>query len=90
MLKVLHPSQRRVVVPIGPRIPIADNPSENPRYCRLMLMLFKPWRSVCDLKDNCTSWQVAFASFIETAPDVVKALINNMQILHECRTASYD
>ena len=45
----LHTQDKRVVpVPIGPSIPRRDRKELKDKYCRLMLILFKPW---CHAKD---------------------------------------
>ncbi|KDQ54423.1 hypothetical protein JAAARDRAFT_135819, partial [Jaapia argillacea MUCL 33604] len=52
---------------------------------RLMLILFKPWRSVRDLRKNGESWKEAFVNFLPECPARLKAIMDNMQIWHECR-----
>jgi hypothetical protein len=37
---------RFIPVPIGPKMPQQDQEFVYPKYCHLMLILFKPWRSV--------------------------------------------
>ena len=44
-LKVLHPTQRRVVVPIGPRIVVPEHADRDAKYSRLMLILTRRWSS---------------------------------------------
>ncbi|KAH7869053.1 uncharacterized protein C8R40DRAFT_1060569, partial [Lentinula edodes] len=81
---------RKVPVPIGPAIPRRDRENDWPRYCRLMLMFFKPWRNAVDLRERHESWADAFAIFNQNCPDNVKKMMNNMQILHECRDSRDD
>ncbi|KAI0750600.1 hypothetical protein BC629DRAFT_1261312, partial [Irpex lacteus] len=70
----------------GPRIPVSDVQAENARYCRLMLILFKPWRSIEDLRGAHGSWSAAFEEFITmSCSDRIRTLINNMRVLHECK-----
>ena len=47
-----------VPVPIGPALPRRDQTEVRARYCRLMVILFKPWRVVSDLRDANESWKV--------------------------------
>ncbi|KAJ3858404.1 hypothetical protein EV359DRAFT_6393, partial [Lentinula novae-zelandiae] len=69
----------------GPAIPRRDRKSDWPRYCRLMLMFFKPWREAADLQEHYVCWADAFTNFSENCSDKVKKMMDNMQILHECR-----
>ncbi|KAF8204729.1 hypothetical protein BJ912DRAFT_824936, partial [Pholiota molesta] len=74
----------------GPSIPRRDRQEVYARYCRLMLIFFKPWRHASDLRLEGQSWEEAFSQFIETSSSKVKKLLDNMQILHECRDSSQD
>lgn len=86
-----HFSRRRrdlnrfVPVLVGPRVYRRDIPDDRENYCRLMLILFKPWRDAVDLKMNSTTWEDAFLSFRDTAQPSVLKVIENMQRLHECK-----
>ncbi|KAF9478827.1 hypothetical protein BDN70DRAFT_780935, partial [Pholiota conissans] len=73
----------------GPSLPRRDRPEKYERYCRLMLIFFKPWNSVRDLHGNADSWSSAFDSFISMNPNYVP-ILNNMQTLHECRDSRDD
>ncbi|PBK65644.1 hypothetical protein ARMSODRAFT_860094, partial [Armillaria solidipes] len=53
-------------------------------YCRLMLILFKPWRHASDLRADGQSWVDAFHAFREVCTERITFIMNNMQILHEC------
>lgn len=89
--KYVRVRKREVVpVPIGPSIPRRDQPEIYERYCRLMLILFKPWRSPADLRagDNC--WSVSFEEFLGTMSVEHRNVIENMQVLHECRDSRDD
>ncbi|KAG2124261.1 hypothetical protein BD769DRAFT_1358983, partial [Suillus cothurnatus] len=55
------------------------------RYCQLMIMLFKPWRISTDLRSSGQSWEEAFAQFRASAHSRSLQVMNNMQMLHECR-----
>ena len=74
-----------VPVPIGPAVPRRDEVEKYSRYCRLMLILFKPWRSVGDLRDQTQSWDHAFSSFRSKMDSQHTQIMDNMQVLHECR-----
>lgn len=79
-----------VPVPIGPGIPRRDKKHLREKYCRLMLILFKPWRHAQDLKGLYASWEEAFNEFVQMCSDSVICKMNNMQILHECRDSRDD
>ncbi|KIK53153.1 hypothetical protein GYMLUDRAFT_146703, partial [Collybiopsis luxurians FD-317 M1] len=82
---------RTVPVPIGPALPRRDREIVYERYSRLMLIFFKPWRSPSDLREDNQSWSQAFEAFIKTQCDVqTRKIINNMQLLHECRDSRDD
>ncbi|KAJ8582753.1 hypothetical protein M405DRAFT_692565, partial [Rhizopogon salebrosus TDB-379] len=69
----------------GPAIPQRDREYVYPKYCRLMLILFRPWRTVSDLKHVNETWVDAFHSFKLTCSEYILHILDNMQILHECK-----
>ncbi|KAJ7292475.1 hypothetical protein C8J57DRAFT_958443, partial [Mycena rebaudengoi] len=69
----------------GPGIPRRNKEHLREKYCRLMLIFFKPWRHAQDLRENYSSWEHAFSEFTKTCSESVLFKMNNMQILHECR-----
>ncbi|KAJ7112149.1 hypothetical protein C8R44DRAFT_585330, partial [Mycena epipterygia] len=79
-----------VPVPIGPAIPRRDKPEMYARYCRLMLIFFKPWRHANDLRIQGQSWEEAFNAFKANCLPSVLSKMDNMQILHECRDSRDD
>lgn len=79
-----------IPVPSGPSLPRRDQPAVYDRYCRSMLILFKAWRSPNDLKVVEQSWSSAFEDFMTDCPDRINKIINNMQLLHECRDSRDD
>ncbi|KZV89334.1 hypothetical protein EXIGLDRAFT_574920, partial [Exidia glandulosa HHB12029] len=79
-----------IPVPIGPAIPRRDSPEIYPRYCRLMLILFKPWRSAKDLRTSGQSWPDAFEQFKAQCLRAHVRVMDNMQILHECKDSRDD
>ena len=77
-------AQEVVPVPIGPAMPRRDQDTR-PRYSRLMLILFKPWRDLSDLRDSVSSWESAFEEFVHSTDSSHLKILNNMQVLHECK-----
>ncbi|KAF9642415.1 hypothetical protein BDM02DRAFT_3073987, partial [Thelephora ganbajun] len=71
----------------GPALPRRDREHLYARYCRLMLILFKPWQTVDDLRDDGQTWPSAFKAFLETCDHSTKCILNNMQVMHECKDA---
>ncbi|KAF8240057.1 hypothetical protein L208DRAFT_1234682, partial [Tricholoma matsutake] len=57
------------------------------RYCHLMLILFRPWQTVFDLRRPQELWETAFDNFKNSSlcSDEFKQMMNNMQLLHECK-----
>jgi hypothetical protein len=55
ILRVRALSEALIPVPIGPGIPRRDKPDMRARYCRLMLIFFKPWRQASDLRGEFQS-----------------------------------
>ncbi|KAF8181767.1 hypothetical protein BJ912DRAFT_797418, partial [Pholiota molesta] len=74
----------------GPSLPRRDKKEVYARYCRLMLILFKPWRHADDLRLLSQSWEDAFTVFLETCSTRIKKLLDNMQLLHECKDSGQD
>ncbi|KAJ3551346.1 hypothetical protein NM688_g4757 [Phlebia brevispora] len=90
VMKIRHPSSVSLVVPIGPALPRRDKPEVYQKYCRLMLLLFKPWRTAADLRNMDQSWSEAFELFQEECPPELTRIMNNMQAIHECKDNSGD
>ncbi|KIM73533.1 hypothetical protein PILCRDRAFT_15186 [Piloderma croceum F 1598] len=89
-LRVIAPCRRRVPVLIGPEIPRRDRDENCQRYSRLMLILFKPWRHIRDLRDAGQSWSDALEKYLHVCPHDAKTVMDNMQILHECKDSRDD
>lgn len=89
-LVVCHPDRCCVPVPIGPSLPRSDRPDFRERYCRLMLVLFKPWIVVEDLLSTFTMWSEAFKHFLKACSEDKKFIMKNMQVLHECKDSRDD
>ena len=79
-----------VPVPLRASIPRRDRADTKERHTRLMLILLKPWTDFHNLKPVNTSWLEAYNTFVATSQPRFIALINNMQILHECRDSRND
>src|ERR1700722_15425522 len=90
LIYVTHPQNRSVPVTIGPGLPRRDRDDSYPRFCRLMLIFFKPWRQASDLRSDSQSWQDAYIEFLNTCSPEYIAKMNNMQLLHECRDSRDD
>ncbi len=81
-----HPNRRPIPTPIGPSLPRRDKPDAHEKYCRLMLILLKPWNIPQDLISGHDSFHAAFDAFMHCQDNEKwKSLLNNMQLLHECR-----
>jgi hypothetical protein len=83
----LNIKRTKSVVPVllGPAIPRRDRDDMKERYCRSILTLFVPWRTTVDLCDIDQTWQQAFeARQGKIAPESHK-IIENIQLLHECK-----
>jgi hypothetical protein len=91
ILSIRHPSTWPIIVPIGPAIPHRDNKECYDWYCRLMLMFFKPWRHVSDLRENFGNWREAFEHFMSgDGSEPFRSTMDHMQILHECKDCQAD
>ena len=79
-------SQWSCPVPIAP-LPRRDDVEKAELYCRLMLLFFKPWRQIFDLKPLEQSWESAFNEFVnsEGCTQKIAQMMRNMQMLHECK-----
>ena len=81
------PSTHYIPVPIGPALPRRDPGPRYAKYCRLMLILFKPWRVVDDLRDAGEMWVKAFDQFMGICTEGTRRVLDNMQVMHECKDA---
>lgn len=81
------PAKYYIPVPIGPGLPRRDREHLYARYCHLMLILFRPWQVASDLCDEGQTWPSAFEAFLETCDDRTKHVLDNMQVMHECKDA---
>ncbi|KAJ7058378.1 hypothetical protein C8F01DRAFT_990817, partial [Mycena amicta] len=90
LLYILHPDSRLVPVPTGQGLPRCDRPATSTRFKRLMLVLFKPWRTVADLKAPEVTWDAAYDEFTKTCSSEYTSKMDNMQVLHECKDSKDD
>ncbi|PPQ71220.1 hypothetical protein CVT26_010999 [Gymnopilus dilepis] len=80
--------ERHVPVILGPKIPNPERSSEQRDiWSRDVLTLFKPWRSVNDLKKEDESWTEAFDTYRASLDDISKIVIANLNVLTECAEA---
>ena len=79
-----------VPVPIGPAIPRRDQVETYKRYCRVMLMLFRPWREPRQLRETGDEWSKTYQDFSTAMKGNHRLVVDNMQILHECRDSRDD
>ncbi|KAJ8580893.1 hypothetical protein M405DRAFT_717370, partial [Rhizopogon salebrosus TDB-379] len=79
-----------VPVPLGPALPRRDRSEARIRYCRLMLVFFKPWRHPRDLREAYDTWEEAFQNFEHTCHPRFRCMMNNIQLMHECKDSRDD
>ena len=78
-------TEYRVPILYGPQIPRRDREDTQERYCRAILTLFMPWRTVSDLCDVNKKWEDALDSRQHQISAHSWNIIDNIQILHECK-----
>ncbi|CAF4602628.1 unnamed protein product [Rotaria sp. Silwood2] len=78
-------SEPHVPILYGPQIPRQDRDDTRERYCRALLTLFVPWRTVTDLCELNQTWEDAFKCRQEYISIHSWKIIENIQLLHECR-----
>lgn len=76
----------RIPVLIGPKIPRRDRIDTRDRYCRAILTLFKPWFTANDLCKLDQSWIEALNDYENKIDNATRAIINNIEALHECES----
>ena len=76
------------VVPVllGPSVPRRDRADTRERYCRSILTLFVPWRSVQDVCDVNQTWEQAFEIRRVKITIESQKIIDNIQLLQECKS----
>jgi hypothetical protein len=78
-------SEHHVPILYGPQIPRCDRDDTRERYCRALLTLFVPWRTIADLCDVKQTWKEAFQSQQHLISARSWNIIENIQLLHECK-----
>ncbi|CAF4755609.1 unnamed protein product, partial [Rotaria sp. Silwood2] len=78
-------SESHVPVLYGPQIPRQDRDDTRERYCRAILTLFVSWRTVTDICDISQTWEDAFKSRQHLILSNSWTIIENIQLLHECK-----
>jgi hypothetical protein len=82
---LMEHSEPQVPVLFGPQIPRKDRDNTRERYCRALLTLFLPWRTVRDLCNVDQTWEDAFRSRQSLIAAHSWKIIDNIQLLHECK-----
>ncbi|CAF1366889.1 unnamed protein product [Adineta steineri] len=78
-------SEAHIPILYGPQIPRHDREDTKERYSRALLTLFVPWRSVSDLCDVNENWEDALKSRQHHISPDSWNIIENIQLLHECK-----
>ncbi|CAF4214917.1 unnamed protein product [Rotaria sp. Silwood2] len=78
-------SERHVPILYGPQIPRRDRDDTRERYSRAILTLFVPWRTVTDLCGVNQTCEDAFKSRQNRISIHSWKIIENIQLLHECK-----
>ena len=75
------------VVPVllGPPVPRRDRDDTRARYCRCILTLFHPWRSIEDVCDVDQRWEESFEMRQTSILSASWKIIENIQSLQECK-----
>ncbi|KAH9855235.1 hypothetical protein C2E23DRAFT_701885, partial [Lenzites betulinus] len=74
----------------GPSVPRRDRENDKERYCRLMLILFKPWKEPANLLEDSLTWQDTFERYHPSFSELALEVMNNLQLLHECKDSRND
>lgn len=69
-----------VPVILMPSCPRKNNIDQRESYAKIILTLFKPWRSVKDI-NSCNNWIITLDRFLLTANKDTLTLINNVEYL---------
>ena len=86
-IRVLHEGDHYVLDFVGAKLPRRDH-GDHEIYCRTMLTLFAPCRTGLELRTTGQSWSDSFNMANFTARHL--SLMDNMNVLYECRDASHD
>jgi hypothetical protein len=61
-----------------------DANGQNDLYHTSILLYFKPWRNLADIRTNGESFHATYATFLETATENQMAMLENIQYYHDC------
>ncbi|KAJ7881842.1 hypothetical protein B0H13DRAFT_1459892, partial [Mycena leptocephala] len=76
----------QIPILLGPTLPRPDrSDAEYERWCRAMLVIFKPWREPSDLRRPDETWKDAFSR--TTFSEDLKQIMRNMNVENECQDA---
>jgi len=78
-------SEYHVPILYGPQIPRRDREDTRERYSQALLTVFVPCRTVTDLYDVNQTWEDAFKSRQNRISIRSWKIIENIQLLHECK-----
>ena len=71
---------------LSPALPRPDRgDEEHEKWCRSMLLIFKPWRTPEDLRGAHATWRLAFDN--HKFSELAKTVMCNMNVEHECQDA---
>ncbi|KAJ7603550.1 hypothetical protein DFH06DRAFT_915897, partial [Mycena polygramma] len=82
--------RRECVIPVllGPKIHRFDRSDEEKElWARAVVVLFKPWRTPADLKDQTETWVDVASLLVDELEPWKRRVIRNMNVLSECRDA---
>ena len=82
LMKYIEP---HVPILYAPQISRQDRDDTLERYCRAIFTLFVPWRTVIDLCDIHQTWEEAFKTRRHLVLRHSWTIIENIQLLHECK-----
>ncbi|KAJ3571254.1 hypothetical protein NP233_g3868 [Leucocoprinus birnbaumii] len=60
-----------------------DRADEEEEHAAMMLMLFRPWRNLSDLKEPFDTYLSEYMTFIESCPPITRRYIDNIQYYHQ-------
>ncbi|CAF3174712.1 unnamed protein product [Rotaria sp. Silwood2] len=78
-------SESHVPILYGPQIPRRNREDTRERYSRALLTLFVPWRTAPDICDINQTWKDTFKSRKNRISIHSWKIIENIQLLHECK-----
>lgn len=82
---LMRHTESHVPVLYGPQIPRRDSEDTRERYSRAILTLLVPWRTAVDLCDINQTWEEAFKIRQNRISTHSWKIIENIQLLHECK-----